>query len=141
MVMKKYKYRDGEKLTEVRVNKVWLKEYMMSKDSDFNSMFPDFWEAINDEINVQFKGFLIELEGIKNLIRSGQEMYIIFIKTESELSDHSTTIGQRAYLTNGNEFIDITWLMLFTNLCGCQFQKIPPPFEDFINEFVGEVYF
>jgi hypothetical protein len=138
--MKKYEYKAEEKLIEIRADKVWLENDLLPQNSDFNLMFPVFWEAINEEINLHYRGFRFELKNIKKFILNGSNKYIIYIHTESKTSS-STTYGQRAYLTNREIYIDITGLMIFTNLCGCKFQRLHSPFEDFINEFIGEVYF
>jgi len=138
--MKKYEYVSGEELTEIRVDKVWLAKDLLPENSDYNSMFPVFWKVINEGIDLQDRGLKFELKNIKKLILSDVEEYIIYIHTESKTGSR-TTFGERAFLTNGKTFIDITGLMVFTNLWGCRFQKIQPPFEDFINEFIGEVYF
>ncbi len=141
--MEKYTYdiENNEKLTEVRVRKVWLNEYLMPDDSEFNKMFPGVWLAIQEEVDVELRGFPMKLENLKQLILSAPELFILFFKTESSLKSGGHRMGQRAYLTNRDTFIDITWLMGFTNLVGCKFQIIHPPYEDFVNEFVGEVYF
>ena len=138
--MKKYEYRPGERLTEIRLRRVWLDKDLLPENSDFRSMYPSFWEAIDEEIDFQDRGFRFELKDIKKLILTARDMYIIFIHTEIK-SISGKTIGQRAYLSNRDDFIDITFLMGFTNLCGCRFEILNPPYEDFINEFIGEVYF
>jgi hypothetical protein len=137
----KYDTDRNEKLTEVRVKRVWLNEYIMPEDSEFKNMFPDIWLAIQEEVEVEHRGFPMKLQKLKQLILSVPEQYILFIKTETSSNQGWRSIGQRAYLSNKDTFIDITWLMVFTNLVGCKFQIIHPPYEDFVNEFIGEVYF
>ena len=141
--MEKYTYDTdrNEKLTEVRVKKVWLNEGLLSDKSAFKELFPDIWFAIQEEANLEHRGFQMELQNLRQLILSAPELFILFIKTESSPIHGGHRIGQRAFLSNRDTFIDITWLMLFTNLVGCKFQIIHPPYEDFVNEFIGEVYF
>jgi hypothetical protein len=141
--MEKYTYDTdrNEKLTEVRVKKVWLNEGLLSDKSAFKELFPDIWLEIQEEANVEHRGFQMELQNLRQLILSAPELFIIFFKTESSPESDWRRIGQRAYLTNKKTFINITWLMGLTNLVGCKFQIIHPPYEDFVNEFVGEVYF
>jgi len=138
--MKKHEYRPDEKLTEVRVHKVWLDRDLLPESSGFRCIFPEFWEAITEEINLEDRGFTVELKDIKKLTLSGNDMYIIYFTTERR-SGSGKTIGERAFLTNREYFIDITGLMAFTNLCGCKYQRIDPTYEDFLNEFIEEVYF
>jgi hypothetical protein len=142
--MEKYIYDtdNNEKLKEVRVKKVWLKEDLMPDDSVCKELFPDIWLAIQEEVNVESRGFTLELKNLKQLISSSSELFIIIITTESRSTTAGMkTIGQRAYLSNRETFIQITWLMGLTNLVGCNCQYIHPPHEEFINEFIGEVYF
>jgi hypothetical protein len=139
--MEKYQYKKGERITEIQLDKVWIKEYMLSKNSVFKSMFPDCWEAIFGKTNGQYRGHIIDTNGIKNLLSTGKDFYVMFITTESKPSTDSMLIGQRAILTNGRGFTDITWLVAVTNLCGCKFESIDSPYEDYINEFIEEVYF
>lgn len=141
--MEKYTYNteNNEKLTEVRVRKVWLNEGLLSDNSAIKELFPDIWFAILQEVNVEHRGFPMELQNLKQLILSAPELFLLFLKTESSPISGGCRIGQRAYLSNRDTFIDITWLMVLTNLIGCKFQIIHPPYEDFLNEFIGEVYF
>ena len=141
--MEKYIYNtdSNEEFTEARVNKVWLNEDLMPDDSVFKESFPDIWLAIQDEVNVESRGFLLELKNLNQLITSSHELFILFLTTESLPSSGGRTIGQRAYLSDRNTFTNITWLMGLTKLVGCRFQFIDPPHEYFINEFIGEVYF
>jgi len=139
--MKKYKFKKNEKLTNVRVNKVWLKEYFFSKGSIFKSRFPGLWLSINQECDAVDGKFTLELKNLKHFISTSQDLYIIFTTTEAKNFQNGLTIGQRAFLSNKESFLDITFLMFLTNLVGCKFQRIHPPYEDFVNEFIGEIYF
>ena len=142
--MEKYTYDtdNNEKLTDVRVNKVWLNEDLMPDDSEFKEEFPILWASIQIGVDAERNGVLFELKGLKRLITSNPELFIVIISTKSKSSTQGKmSHRQRAYLTDGSSFIEITRLLGLTNLVGCRFQDISPPYEDFINEFVGEVYF
>lgn len=141
--MEKYTYDtdNNEKLTEVRVRKVWLNEDLMPVDSAYREMYPEVWRCIQEEVDAEWKGIHFELKDLKKLILSSPELFIVFLTTESKSSNLGWRISQRAYLTNRTSFIMITCLMGFTNHTGCRCQAIHPPYEDFINELIGEVYF
>jgi hypothetical protein len=143
--MNKYEYNkeENEMLTEVRVDKVWLKEDLLSKKSVFKRMYPDAWKLINEGIDVED----YHISELKQIIVTNDEQFIIMITTESNgLLDHDgrkvycKRISQKAFLTDKRSFIDITMLMGFTNLVGCRFQHLHSPFEDFVNDFIGEVF-
>jgi len=141
--MEKYTYdeENNEKLTEVRVRKVWLNKDLLPDDSAYRELYPEVWKCIQEEVDAESEGFHFELKDLKKLISSSRELLIVFLTTEYESSNLGGRISQRAYLTDRTSFINITWLMGFTYLVGCRFQIINPPFEDFVNEFVNEVYF
>jgi len=141
--MEKYTYDtdNNEKLTEVRVVKVWLKEDLLPADSVYNEMYPGLWGCIQEEVDAISDGFHFELKDLNKLILSNPELFILFIYTESSTLAGGRRLGQRAFISNRNTFKDITGLMVLTNLIGCKFQIIHPPYEDFINDFVNEVYF
>jgi hypothetical protein len=143
MKMEKYTYdtENNEKLTEVTVQKVWLKEHLMLDDSKYQELFPDTWISGYDKSDVEYDGFFNGLRNLHQMITSSFELFILFITTESSSSSREDRMGQRAYLSNKDNFMDITWLIDHSSLSGCRFQNIHPPYEDFINEFIGEVYF
>jgi hypothetical protein len=144
--MNKYEYNkeENEKLTKVRVDKVWLKEDLLPKKSVFKEMYPGAWKLINEGLDIEDYPF----SELKQMIQRNDELFIVFITTKRqglrEDDDRKvpcTKIGQKAYLTDKQYFIDITMLMGFTKLTGCRFQHLRPPFEDFINNFIGKIYF
>jgi hypothetical protein len=145
--MKKYDYniKEKEKLTNVIVDKVWLKEDLLSNDSAFKRMYPDVWKLINEGIDAED----FPLSELNKIIKSNDELYIVIITTETygEMEGvgrrklPSKHIRQKAFLTDRRSFIDITIILGLTNFVGCRFQHINPPFEDFVAEFIGEKYF
>jgi hypothetical protein len=141
--MKKYNYHfsEGENVTVVRTYKVQMDKDLLPRDSVYSSMCPGIWFAIDNELNLKLMNFLLELENIKRFIINSRDLFIIYVKTESELPSGERRIRQHSYLTNRNIFIEITLLRAFTNLVGCRIQRISPPFEDFISDFISEKYF
>lgn len=145
--MNKYEYNieENERLTEVSVEKVWLMEDLLSDKSVFRRMYPDAWKLITEGSDA--KDF--PCSDMKQMIVKNAELFIIIITTEGKIKKEvgggkvssSKIIGQKAFLTDRRNFIDITMLFGLTNLVGCRFQHKHPPFEDFVNEFIGEKYF
>ena len=145
--MNKYEYNneENERLTEVSVDKVWLKEDLLSEKSVFKRMYPEAWKFLNEGAVIKNFPSL----DLKQMIVGNDELFIVFITTNSQgLMDDAEgrkvpcdVISQKAFLTDKQSYIDITVLMAFTNLIGCRFQHLDPPFEDFINEFICEIYF
>jgi hypothetical protein len=141
--MEKYNYDTevNEKLTEVRVNKVWLKEHLMLDYSKFQNLFPDCWILKEDDTDLEFDEFFSELRNLHQMITTNSELFILYIITESYPSSGENKLEQRAYLTDKDDFRDITWIIDHTSLLGFRFEVIHPTYEDFVNEFIGEIYF
>jgi hypothetical protein len=144
--MDKYEFNkeENERLTEVRVYKVWLKEDLLSNKSEFKSIYPTAWKLINEgAVTEDFP-----LSDMKQMIVTNEDLFIIIITTEGKGKKEvdgrilpSKHISQKAFLTDKRSFIDITMLLGITNLAGCRFQHINPPFENFVSECIGEKYF
>jgi hypothetical protein len=138
--MKKYEYNKDEKLTGVRVNQVWLKEDLLQNNSEFNSTFPKFRKFFDDENNSLDAVTRNYFKALKNLILSSKDLFLLFIDTDTK-TEKGASFGCRVFLTDRKNFMEITGMMVVTNLAGCRFKSLDPPFEDFINEFIGEMYF
>jgi hypothetical protein len=141
--MDKYKYytHEQEKLILVKADKVWLKEDLLHRNSIFRLLCPGVWTAIDKEEDLKLWRFCLDLKDIKCLITNSKELFVIYITTESEKGTGKKCNWKIVYLTNKNTFIDITLLMAFTDLVGCRTHRLNPQHEDFVAEFVGDVFF
>jgi hypothetical protein len=138
--MEKYDYRKSERLRGVRVKQVWLKEDLLQGNSESISVHPGLKKILtseNENLNAEDINYI---RSLKNFILSAKDLFIIFLDTETK-TERSVAMGGRAFLTDKKNFMDITELMMITNLAGCKFKIIEPPYEDFIYEFIVEVYF
>lgn len=137
--MKKIEYPKDQKLTGVRVNQVWLKEDLLQSKSA-NRVHLGLWKIFHGENkspNAEERNYI---ELLKKFILSATDLYIVFLDTETK-TERGFDIGGWAFLTDRKDFMDITMLMICSNLAGCRCKHIEQPYEDFINEFIGEVYF
>jgi hypothetical protein len=138
--MEKHEYRKSEKLTGVRVKQVWLKEDLIENSSRSRSVHPGLRKIFageNESMNEEDRNYISSL---KKFILSAKDLFILFMDTKIE-TDRGFGHGCRAYLTDKKTFLDITGIVVFTNLAGCRFKVIDPPYDDFINDFIAEVYF
>lgn len=138
--MKKHEYRKSEKLTRVRVKQVWLKEDLFQNSSVSNSVHPGLKKIFNSENESLDEGDRNYINSLKNFILGATDLFILFMDTKIE-TEPGVRLGCRAFLTDKKNFLDITGIVVITNLTGCRFKVIDPPYDDFINEFIGEVYF
>ena len=137
--MKKYTYSKGEKLTGVRVNQVWLKEDLLQNNSKPSSAHPGLKKIFISENKSHKKEDRNYVRSIKNLILSATDLFIVFIDTEIK-TENGRIIKSMAFLTDRKIFLDITAIVAITNLAGCRCKFIQPPYDDFINDFITEVY-
>jgi len=138
--MEKHEYRKSEKLTGVRVKQVWLKEDLLQSNSESISVHPGLKKILTSD-NKSLKAEDREyFRSLKEFILSAPVLFILFMDTKIE-TDRGVGHGCRAFLTDKKIFLDITVIVAITNLAGCRFKVIDPPYDDFINAFITEVYF
>ncbi len=138
--MNKKENSKNERIRRVRVNEVWLKEDLLNSSPDSISVHPGLKKVItseNEDMNSDDRNYVRYL---KDLILSATALFIVFVDTEKETEGRSR-FGGSAFLTDKKNFLDITGIMVVTNLAGCRFKEIQPPYEDFINDFITETYF
>ena len=137
--MKKLEYPKNQRLRGVRVNQVWLKEDLLQTNST-NRVHPGLWNIFNNENKSLDPETRLYINDLKGFILSAKDLFIIFFDTETK-TDGGNRIGGQAFLTDRKNIMEITPVMVITNLAGCRCKVINPPFEDFINEFIVQEYF
>lgn len=138
--MNKKENSKNERIRGVRVKQVWLKEDLLSSSPDSISVHPGLKKVLtteNEDMNSEDRNYI---RSLKHLILSSTDLFVVFVDTEME-TEGGFQFGGRAFLTDRKNFLDITGIMVITNLAGCRFKEIHPPFEDFINDFIIETYF
>lgn len=138
--MNKKESNRNEKIGGVRVAQVWLKEDLLNSSPDSISVHPGLKKVLtseNEDMNSEDRNYI---RSLKHLILSATALFIVFVDTEME-TEGKSQFGGSAFLTDRKNFLDITGIMVITNLAGCRFKEIQPPFEDFINDFITESYF
>jgi hypothetical protein len=125
-------YRIISEKTQVTVKKVRLNNNLgFISNSDFESMFYEFWKAINGGKASELKGIKEQLSVLKNLVSSHQDLYMV--------SFENSLFGQKEYLINKESFLEITSSWIIFELGSDKIQSIQLPYEDYINEFIEEV--
>jgi len=141
--MDKYNYDTDhdEKLTSVKTYRVYLEEDLLAEDSLFREQHPTTWTAISQQENLQLLNFYFDLCSLKPFILSSTELFLIEVETTSILPTGKTKTRRQNYLSNRLRFEDITLLVAFTKLDGCQTSLLDSPMQDFVARFIGEKYF
>lgn len=120
--MKKHEYRKNEKLTRVRVNQVWLKEDLLQNNLVSNSVHPGLKKIFNSENESLVKEDRNYINSLKNFILGSTDLFILFMDTEIE-TEPGVSLGCRAFLTDKKNFLDITGIVVITNLNGCRLDR------------------